>query len=510
MQMSRVGWPTSGGLVLLSLLAVATPLLWPGIPPLIDLPGHMAGYAIELDVDQSQELQRYFKFRWQLLGNLGLELLMVPLGRVFGVEIGAKIATLIIPLITAAGFLAIAKQVHGRIPLTAFAAVPIALNYWLMYGFVNYCLAAGLAMLSLAFWINLTVSSRWRARTAAFVVISILIWLCHAVGWIMLGAVCGAYELQRRVYSGEGIWRSIGMTVISCVPLLAPVAIILAFPTGDGLAMSGWFNLPDMARSVASILRDRWLVVDVVATLFLFVLLLAAMFRLWGLRLEPKLVWPAVALLATFVLAPTSINGSYFVDGRIFPYAVALLILSINGDPADQRARILGVASVVFMLLKLGSNVVSLAMYDHSYREQLEVMQHIPRGAAVMTLQRVPCETGLAAWFNPRLYNLPGMAVVRNHAFVNTTFAVPGLHLLSTHFPQAGPFQLSGSGNVTIGENCRQGFGRPIDEVVSEIPMDAFDQVWLLDVPRANWPQDKQLELIWWREESALFQIVRD
>jgi hypothetical protein len=43
------------GLVLLC----ALPLLWPDIPPLVDLPGHMGRYRVQLDLANSPELQAF-------------------------------------------------------------------------------------------------------------------------------------------------------------------------------------------------------------------------------------------------------------------------------------------------------------------------------------------------------------------------------------------------------------------------------------------------------------------
>ncbi|MFL6863180.1 MAG: hypothetical protein ACJ8DZ_09290, partial [Allosphingosinicella sp.] len=48
-----------GVVVLLS----AVPLLWPGIPPLVDLPGHMGRYAVQLDIDGSPALQAFYDFK---------------------------------------------------------------------------------------------------------------------------------------------------------------------------------------------------------------------------------------------------------------------------------------------------------------------------------------------------------------------------------------------------------------------------------------------------------------
>ena len=62
------------------LLAVV-PLIYPPIPPLVDVPGHMGRYAVQLDPAPFRD---WYEFRWKLIGNLGVDLLIEPLGRLFG------------------------------------------------------------------------------------------------------------------------------------------------------------------------------------------------------------------------------------------------------------------------------------------------------------------------------------------------------------------------------------------------------------------------------------------
>src|SRR4051812_27720783 len=94
----------------LALLALATaiPLLWPQIPPLVDLLGHMGRYHIETAIDHSPSLAAAYSFQWRLLGNLGVDLLIVPMAKLFGVELGTKLIVLAIPPLTAAGMLWVA------------------------------------------------------------------------------------------------------------------------------------------------------------------------------------------------------------------------------------------------------------------------------------------------------------------------------------------------------------------------------------------------------------------
>src|SRR5438105_3214277 len=92
-------WERGWAMAALALLA-ALPLLWPAIPPLVDLPGHMAEYKAQLDLAGSPELQQFYTLKWSLIGNLGVNLAVVPLAKLVGLEPAVKIVILLIPPVT--------------------------------------------------------------------------------------------------------------------------------------------------------------------------------------------------------------------------------------------------------------------------------------------------------------------------------------------------------------------------------------------------------------------------
>jgi len=57
----RPWWETRACIVLV-VLATMIPLVYPPIPPLVDLLGHMGRYRVELDLDHSPFLQRYYDY----------------------------------------------------------------------------------------------------------------------------------------------------------------------------------------------------------------------------------------------------------------------------------------------------------------------------------------------------------------------------------------------------------------------------------------------------------------
>src|SRR5688572_24199008 len=69
----------------------ALPLFWPDVPPLLDLPGHMGRYRVQLDLAASPALQQFYGFKWALIGNLGIDLLVELLAPLIGLEPAVKL-----------------------------------------------------------------------------------------------------------------------------------------------------------------------------------------------------------------------------------------------------------------------------------------------------------------------------------------------------------------------------------------------------------------------------------
>src|SRR3954466_11939612 len=95
----RRWWETRPFLAAMILLT-AVPLLYPPIPPLVDLLGHMGRYRVELDIGRSPWLHDYYAFHWAAIGNLGVDLLMMVLGPLIGLEPATKLIVLFIPPMT--------------------------------------------------------------------------------------------------------------------------------------------------------------------------------------------------------------------------------------------------------------------------------------------------------------------------------------------------------------------------------------------------------------------------
>jgi hypothetical protein len=268
-----------------------------------------------------------------------------------------------------------------------------------------------------------------------------------------------------------------------------------------------WFNWPRKWEWIYSVLRDRWEVIDVA------LLVGAALVLAWALvsrrlTLSRNLAFSALVLAATFVLLPWKVFGSAYADMRLAPYVIAVALLAIRekGAGLGRTAGMVAAIALAFWSVRVATNAVSLGIAANDQEAAMRALDHVPRGAALVTLVGQDCRDDWALYRNS---HIPSMATVRRDAFANDQWSIEGANLLTVRYWAAGQFRTDSSQMVKPND-CR---GRrriwPIDKSLSRIPRDAFDYLWLVDAP----PYDPALvagfETIWQGPGSILYRIPK-
>ncbi|MBU6207539.1 MAG: hypothetical protein KGQ42_07625, partial [Alphaproteobacteria bacterium] len=319
-------WDTRMGMALLLLLA-ALPLLWPPVPPLVDLPGHLGQYTLMLANGHDPALARYYSFHWRLIGNLGVEGLVWALGPLIGLEPAVKLIILLIPVLTVAGIMAVARSLYGRVPPVTLFALPFAYSFVFQYGFVNYCLAQALALLLFAVWLRTSRDGvRW-PQQLALVPLDLLLWLVHMQGWLLLGMMIFSASVVQARQAGAGWGAALIKALIACLPLALPVFVMLYFIlVGHGNAPPfGWFNMPVKLLFVLLALLDHWQMFDVLCMALVLALLLIAR-RIPGLRFNPLALSIAAACAFAVIILPFGAMSGANVDTRFIPVTLSFLL----------------------------------------------------------------------------------------------------------------------------------------------------------------------------------------
>lgn len=498
-------WERPHWLVAIALLS-AIPLLYPPVPPLVDLFAHMGRYRVQLDLYNSPWLGQYYGFRWAAIGNLGVDLLVMPLGQLIGLEAAVKLILLSIPPMTVAGFLWVAHEVHHRVPPTALFALPFAYSHPFMFGFANFALSVALAFLAFGLWLHLGARKKLRLRAILFVPISIIVFFAHTFGWGMLGLLCFSAEAVRQHDEGRGWFRSGVNAALHASVMTLPILITIAWRSeAHGGMTRGWFDWERKWDYLQMVLRDRWQWFDMASAAAIGLLLVAAV-AIRRLTFSRNLLFTAFVLLVFFILLPRTVFGSTYADMRLLPYVLATAVLAIRfkGDTHLPLARALALAGLAFFLVRIGGNTLSLALAANDQKRELKALDHIPMGARVAWITDEG-ECG-RIWALPRNSHLGAMVVVRRHGFSNDQWVIEGLNLLELKYPAAGRFAADPS-QITRPSWCRGRGGWPVNIALRAIPREAFDYIWLIDPP----PHDPRLlaglQEVWRDGRSVLYRL---
>ncbi|MEO6247713.1 MAG: hypothetical protein ABIO85_03920 [Sphingomicrobium sp.] len=501
----RQWWETrwfAGVMVMLATI----PLLYPPIPPLVDLLGHLGRYRVSIDLDQSAALQRYYTYHLTLLGNLGVDLLVLPLANIFGLELATKLIVLTIPPLTVAGFLWVAREVHHRIPPTALFALPFVYGHPFLFGFVNFSLSMALAFLAFGLWLRMARLDATRLRLILFVPISLILWVVHTYGWGLLGLLAFSAESVRQHDRGRGWFMAGVQGALHASVMALPLFLTLYWQSGASSSLAtDWFNFKIKWRWVTMALRDRWDWYDqaslvVVALLFLVVLCHRK------LTFSRNMVFSALVLIAVYLLLPRIIFGSAYADMRLVPFifAVILLAMRFKADTHLPTARALAIAGLVFCGVRLAGTTLSLALASLDQSATLEALERVEPGARVLTLVGHRCNDN---WALPRNAHLGAMVIVRREGFSNDQWPMVDAKLLGVrNAAKLGWFAYDPSEQVRP-SRCSNREHWPINFALSRFPRAEFDYVWLVDPPSYDRGLITNLTPLWRGPASTLYRV---
>ena len=498
-------WWEAPGFLALVVLTTMIPLIYPPIPPLVDLFGHMGRYRVELDLTHSPWLQAYYDYHWAAIGNLGVDILVIPLGKLLGLEWAVKAIVLAIPPLTAAGFLWVAREVHGRVPPTAFFALPFIYGFPFLFGFVNFTLSVALAFLAFGLWLRLGRLERTVLREWLFVPISLVVFFCHTYGWGLLGLMCFSADAVRLHDRGRTWWKAGIEAALRTSVMAGPLLIMLVWrsETHGGQTVD-WFDWKIKWRWIYSALRDRWKWFDIASLIAAALAFLYAVFSR-KLTLSRNLAFSAIVLAAAFAIIPRIVFGSAYADMRLVPYvaAVGLLAIRFRGAPDRRTAQVLAILGLLFFGTRTVANTLSLGMAGADQRAKMHAIDQLPRGARVISLNGMPCTE---YWPLMRNGHLGAMVIVRREGFSNDQWLLEGVNLLDLKYRAAGYYAADPS-QLVRPDGCRDRLHRTIGQSLSSLPRRDFDYVWLIDPPSYDPRLVEGLQPVWRGPGSILYRL---
>jgi hypothetical protein len=398
-----------------------------------------------------------------------------------------------------------AREVHGRVPPTAFFALPFIYGFPFLFGFVNFALSVALAFLAFGLWLRLGRLEHTRLRSWLFVPISLVVFFCHTYGWGLLGLMCFSADAVRLHDRGRTWWRAGIEAALHTSVMALPVLVMLIWrsETHGGQTVD-WFNWKIKWRWIYSALRDRWKWLDIGSLILPALVLLYAIFSR-KLTLSRNLAFSAIVLAISFAILPRIVFGSAYADMRLVPYLMAVVLLAIRfrGPPDRTTAHVLAVVALLFFATRTAANTVSLWTAADDQKAKLTALDHVGEGARVITLTGMPC---VEYWPMLRNSHLGAMVIARREGFSNDQWLLEGVNLLDLRYRAAGYFAADPS-QLVRPDRCYDRLHRTISESLGALPRNDFDYVWLIDVSPYDAKLVADLPVVWRGPGSVLYRL---
>lgn len=495
-------WWRSRWLVVLLAVCAAVPLLIPSFPPLIDLPAHYSGYYVQENISHSRSLARFYTFNWTFIPNLGVELLVVPLTPILGLQLSVKLIVAAIPALAVAGMLWTSSEAHRRTQPTALFALPLAYGYPLIFGFVNYCLSISLALLALGWWLRLGHQGRSAFRMGAFAIVAPAIMVVHLLGYIVLGLTAGGATIGAALEQGTPLPKATWRAFVACLPMAWPIALLLFWQGAASPGSSGWFALRPLAIGFTTILREQHQGWDLASGALVFAVAASPLLLRKSFAFSPVLLVPALLIWSLVICLPTNLLGTDFANTRLIPLACALTILAVRHRGGE--APWVAAAALLFLLLRLAITTVDMARADENIQRELAALDRIRPASRVASFVVLRCAR---SWEPPRLQTVGSFATSRRESFSNDEFSRREAQLLGIRYGDGTLIRPLPEPQVMSGPCSRWPNKPTLDAAMRQLPWNYVDYLWLIDVPAGQVPHDPHLRPVWTNGHSVVFEV---
>ena len=425
-------------------MVLMVPLLVVDVPPLLDYPNHLARVFVLASLPGDQMLGQFYKPHWSIIPNLAFDLIAPGLMQVLPVHGAGRLLIAVAMLLPVLGTVAYNRALGGR--WWSFGVGVVAYNGCLLYGFLNFSIGLGLALLLAAAWL------RWRDvlpfRTIMLAMVgAVALFACHLMGLIFFALLIGSAEASRVHGLRAGAWPKVMLSRL--VPLLLVFAgptVLYACSELNQLGGDAEFVGP-VAKLVhlTSAFSNYDFALDIVTSVVVIGIVAGALVARFG-RFPGPGAWAFLILAALYFAAPAAWKGTYFLDRRFAAILAFMLFAGFvpRGWPAGLR-QAAAVAIGVLFVIRLTLLTAVWADHRSDLNDIRRVLQPVQPGQAVYV-----AELGLherpAYWdANPhwRLLSdgarldehLGALAVIEHRAYWPFMFDVPSQQPIETREP---------------------------------------------------------------------------
>jgi hypothetical protein len=415
----KVWWAS----LLLMLAALTVPILAVQVPPLTDYPNHLARCYILAFGQSDPFLSQMFSAHWQIIPNIGVDLVLPALMRVFSPLVAGRVVVTLCVLLPTSGTVALSYAYFRQRSIWQIAAGFAAYNALFLLGFMNFELAIGIALWGAAGWI--LFRERFPAATIAFgAAIGTIAFFFHLVGFCFFALLIGTYELveilRGRLRTLASLRAAAIRTLLLTATLAVPAVLYVLSPLEKVGGTIEWARFKDKIYNLLvpfqdySFKFDALLIAPVLAFAILCILTRRA-------RVSPAGLICSLVLLLGYAVIPRGMKGGFFADLRM-PVMLGFLIFAAF-IPTRLTSRQRSAAALLFAVLFLTriGFIASVWMHAQSdVSDVREVIAAVPPGSTVLAADVTWHENPI--WFSsmPMSRWLPHLTVTYTHlaAFV--------------------------------------------------------------------------------------------
>ncbi|WP_027573110.1 hypothetical protein [Bradyrhizobium sp. WSM1743] len=494
--------------VLVMLAAVSfVPVLLTPIPAMVDYPNHLARMYI-LSQNGTPDTNPHYEVAWAFYPNLGMDLLVPQLARLMSVENATRLFLLLSQLLIVTGALLLEWVRKGRLHLAGFAALAFLYCLPFSWGFVNFEFGLGLALWGIAVYLVLA-EGPWPLRFVANLIFVAALYVAHFFSLGIYGATLGLFELSRIRQRQVAYPVAAARLGALALPALALFAIMHVAAGSIGSEGTSWF-LAFKPVWPLRIMNGYNLTTAAATGLALMIALLFAA-RRGVLRLEPAGIWLAIGFALLYLVIPSKLFGTSFVDLRVIPAAALILPAFCSLSLPSRAWRMAALAAISgVILLNLAVVFAVWLPYRADYAAIIASFQKIDRGSRVLVGSigdnGDPPFADLTSY---PMYYAPTLAVHYANAFVPNLFTETGKQPVRPRqdvrriaIPYGGPVPSGLLAAIARGQAPAEA-----PPFVRTWYRD-FDYLYVLGSPAAN-PLPDLLEVLETSQRFALYRIRR-
>lgn len=412
-------------------IAALSPLFAVEVPPLVDLPNHLARLHIISGFEDSATLRDNYQVHWGVMPNLAMDLLLLPLAAMLPIELLSRLFVGGTMLLTIGGTLLLHRTLYGRLGFSALAVYIVLYNQVFAWGFLNNLFGLSMAMLAFAGWIALR-DKPWRLRLPLFAGLTIVLFFSHLVALALYGILVGGYEFSREVDGLRRDWRPVVRNwLLGAAQFIPPtLLLVLTAPPPPETTIIAYGTVFDKFRAILSPFMMYIGTADTVILGFvLFVAVLAGLAR--QIRIARGMALPLAVLVLLAMAMPLWVNGRYggiwAMDLRMMTFAAFIAVAALRLE-LESRPLAAGIAvlCVVVFGVRLTEIHTDWRIYDRQVREYRQAALLIEPGSSILQSQTMP-EAPEAAPndFGPAYWHLATYSVIDRDGFVPTIFTDP-------------------------------------------------------------------------------------